>query len=48
MSKENEAPKQPYEAPRLKDFGPVEKLTKGQLGTLPDSGAGSSHQTAPV
>ena len=41
MSKVSEAPKQPYEAPKLKDFGPVGELTNGPGGTRPDTGAGS-------
>ncbi len=47
MSKKNEAPKQPYQPPRLKDFGPVEQLTKGATAPFADGGGGSSTTSDP-
>jgi len=45
MSKKNEAPKQPYQPPKLKDFGPVEQLTKGPGGGVSSDGVGGSSTT---
>ncbi len=41
MSKKNESPKQHYQPPKLKDFGPVEQLTQGTTAFIPDGLAGS-------